>query len=118
MVDIQQRLREIRVACDLGPLNDKNLERYWVDTDSARDPYQSVRESIRLRLEDKKDVRLLFYGHGGCGKSTELAKLVQELGQRYYVVFLLRKCGDEPYGRDRRRPDTRPHGATRRCRSI
>jgi len=86
MVDIQQRLREIRVACDLGPLSSENLERYWVDTDSARDPYQSVRDSIRLRLEDKKDVRLLFYGHGGCGKSTELAKLVQELGQRYYVV--------------------------------
>ena len=63
-----------------------NLDLYWVDADAARDPHQSVREAIRLKLEDKEDVRLLFYGHGGSGKSTELAKLIQELGEAYYVV--------------------------------
>ena len=43
MTDTKQRLREIRKSCDLGPLKTAEaLDRYWVDTDNARDALQNV----------------------------------------------------------------------------
>jgi len=87
MIDTKQHLREIRKSCDLGPLKTAEaLDRYWVDTDNARDVLYSVRESLRDLLEDREDVKILFCGHGGTGKSTELNKLVQELDGAYLVV--------------------------------
>ena len=87
MTDNKLRLREIRKSCDLGPLKTTEaLDRYWVDTDNARDALHSVRESLRDLLEDREDVKILFCGHGGTGKSTELNKLVQELDGTYLVV--------------------------------
>lgn len=86
MNDLKTRLREIRKACDLGPLRGENLDRYWIDTGNARDPLRSVRDNLRQLLEDRDDTKILFYGHGGSGKSTELNKLVQELGDDYLVV--------------------------------
>ncbi|MBU1665351.1 MAG: guanine nucleotide-binding protein subunit alpha, partial [Gammaproteobacteria bacterium] len=71
-----QRLREIRQACELGPLTNGGLDRYWIDTLEARDPLNDVRAVLRARLEDREDCKILFYGHGGSGKSTELNKLV------------------------------------------
>ena len=82
------RLREIRRACELGPLSDGGLTSYWVDTLEARDPHNDVRDVLRQRLEDSEDCKILFYGHGGSGKSTELNKLVTELDDAYLVVPL------------------------------
>ena len=80
-------LRDIRRVCGLGPLlTAKELGKYWVNTDPARTPNSSLRKRIRLTLEDEQDVRILVHGHGGSGKSTELAKLIQELGRDYFPV--------------------------------
>lgn len=87
MNDVTQRLREIRRACELGSLAGESLTRYWIDTLEARDPYNDVRAVLRERLEDRDDGKILFYGHGGSGKSTELNKLVEELAERYLVVM-------------------------------
>lgn len=86
MNDHTQRLREIRQACELGPLTDGGLDRYWIDTLEARDPLSDVRAVLRNRLEDREDSKILFYGHGGSGKSTELNKLVGELKDSHLVV--------------------------------
>lgn len=80
------RLRQIRQACELGPLTEDDLQRFWVDTLEARDPHSDVREVLRTRLEDQDDGKILFYGHAGSGKSTELNKLLKEIEERYLVV--------------------------------
>lgn len=80
-------LRDIRNACQLGPLVGVELDRYWVDTGAARDPLRNVRDSLQKVLADRDDAKILFYGHGGSGKSTELNKLRQELDpEEYWVV--------------------------------
>ena len=69
------------------------MDSYWVNTDQARDPHSSIRQWIKTQLDDSPtgDTRILVYGHGGCGKSTELAKLVQELSGGFFpVTFSIR----------------------------
>lgn len=84
-------LRGIREKCRLGPLDNAELETLWVDTDAARDPHRSLRHVVKTILDEQKDARMLVYGHGGCGKSTELNKLLSELGDAYFpVTFSIR----------------------------
>lgn len=79
-------LRDLRRVCGLGPLNTPEELRFWVDTDAARADQFSLRTRIRQTLEDETDTRILVYGHGGSGKSTELSKLVETLGDAYFTV--------------------------------
>ncbi len=84
---VAQDLRDVRRLCKLGPLALDELHDYWVNTDKARDPHNSLRKNIKNKLEDEEqDLQILVYGHGGTGKSTELAKLVEELGSSYFTV--------------------------------
>lgn len=79
-------LRDIRRVCGLGPLNTPADLRFWVDTDSARADQVSLRTQVCQALEDATDTRILVYGHGGSGKSTELSKLVEGLGTAWFTV--------------------------------
>jgi hypothetical protein len=82
-------LRDIRRVCGLGPLSSpEDLDKYWVNTDAARTANFSLRSRIcrTLEDEDEHDTRILVYGHGGCGKTTELSKLIEELGEAYFAV--------------------------------
>jgi hypothetical protein len=79
-------LRDIRRVCKPGPLTGEEIDSFWENTDAARDPERSVRTEIQRVLGDRDVVRMLVYGHRGCGKSTELQKLVRELGAGWFVV--------------------------------
>lgn len=70
----------------------------WVDTSAARGSYQLQRLYRRLGVEASDGPALksprekgyfLFCGHRGCGKSTELRRIRNELDHPdlYYVVF-------------------------------
>lgn len=70
----------------------------FVDTESARGdfsyntllkPYGIDPHSYELKFEPK-GVYSLFCGHRGCGKSTELGRLVQRLNrpENFFVVFV------------------------------
>lgn len=82
-------LDEIRENCSPKPLTKENLSSFFVATDDARDE----RSNLRQRLADllnRQDTtkRLLVYGHRGCGKSTELNQLKEDLGDRWFIVSL------------------------------
>jgi len=78
-------LEEIRRVCRPAPLVGKELESFFVETDMARDPHQRTRKRLIDAL-NREDARILFYGHRGCGKSTELNKLLVEHKERFLPV--------------------------------
>ena len=81
-----KNLEGIRRVCRPAPLVGKELETFFVETDMARDPHQETRKRLIEALNSREDARLLFYGHRGCGKSTELNKLLAEHKERFLPV--------------------------------
>ncbi len=79
-------LADIRRVCRAMPLTVSQMESFFVETDSARDPNQNARKRISETLEVTPDARILLYGHRGCGKSTELNKLLSEIEDRFIPV--------------------------------
>lgn len=66
------------------PLDDEYL-RFYVDRGSpARKDIASLLDSNDLKFG--QPVKLLFTGHAGSGKSTELNRLCVDLNDRYFVV--------------------------------
>lgn len=81
-----ETIEEIRRVCRPDPLNDKNLSAFFVETDQVRDPHQRTRELILSALEMGDNVKLLFSGYKGCGKSTELNKFIAENRNDFFIV--------------------------------
>ena len=79
-------LEGIRRVCRPAPLAGKELESFFVETDMARDPHQETRKRLIEALNSREDARILFYGHRGCGKSTELNKLLAEQKERFLPI--------------------------------
>ncbi|MGH9850951.1 MAG: hypothetical protein ACREBD_14030, partial [Blastocatellia bacterium] len=76
----------IHVFNPLRPLSDsEELESFYVDRGSdARSHFSLMLESSDL-LEETP-IKLLFTGHKGSGKSTEMNKLCQELDDQFFIV--------------------------------
>ena len=68
------------------PLSGEELAAFFVETDLARDPHQHTRRRLSDALDMGEDIHLLFYGHRGCGKSTELNKFISERKDRFFTV--------------------------------
>ena len=81
-----ETLPEIRRICRPLPLTGDQLTAFFVETDQARDPHQHTRRRLLDALDMGEDVHLLFYGHRGCGKSTELNKFISEQKDRFFTV--------------------------------
>lgn len=76
-------LREaIRIFNPRHPLEGEALHAYYADRGS------DARQRMHMFLDvaEGEPVSMLFTGHGGSGKTTELNKLIEELGDRYFVV--------------------------------
>lgn len=85
--DIASNLRLLRQRCKMGALDRSELKEFFVETDEGRDPQSGLRHILKQQLEDAEgNARLLVYGHGGCGKSTELVKLVEEIEESFFCV--------------------------------
>lgn len=79
-----KNLRELLTIFAPQPLIGKQLDSFYVDRGSpARSRMKTLLEQ---QLISGDTVRLLFTGHRGAGKSTELNKLCEEIGDKFFTV--------------------------------
>jgi hypothetical protein len=80
-------LEEVRSNCSPKPLSGSELVAFFQETDAGRDELSSLRAALKEIFEKSTGVhRVLVYGHRGCGKSTELNRLKDQLGPNWFIV--------------------------------
>ena len=67
---------------DSRPLKGETLRRFYID-DFTKDAVNSIKTTIEMSEKYRK---ILVIGHRGCGKSTILNKVAEELQDKFYVV--------------------------------
>jgi energy-coupling factor transporter ATP-binding protein EcfA2 len=76
-------------VCSVEPLEPEEMDRYYVDLSAARKNSAIESVSTILDFQEPADFcTILFTGHRGCGKSTEL-KRIQKLWEKDYRVIYL-----------------------------
>ncbi len=76
-------------VCNVEPLEPQEMDRYYVDLSAARKT--SAIDSVSTILEFQEpadDCTILFTGHRGCGKSTELKRIQKRWEENYRVIYL------------------------------
>jgi energy-coupling factor transporter ATP-binding protein EcfA2 len=82
-------LKEAFRLCDIDPLSGAGLERYYVDLSSVRRTEAIEGVNTVLDFQDPGEFcTILFTGHRGCGKSTELKRICHQWEQDYRVIYL------------------------------
>ncbi|NJO96027.1 MAG: hypothetical protein HC764_08330 [Pleurocapsa sp. CRU_1_2] len=81
-------LRNAYRICNPEPLMGQDIEKYYVDLSSVRntETIQNITTKLAF-LEPAEFCTILFTGHRGCGKSTELRKIEKQLKSEYYIVY-------------------------------
>jgi hypothetical protein len=77
-------------ACDpLRSLEGADLDRYYVDLSDVRKTEAIAGVSNILDFQEPEQfTTILFTGHRGCGKSTELKRIQKEWEKDYRVIYL------------------------------
>jgi energy-coupling factor transporter ATP-binding protein EcfA2 len=90
MTDFRAKtLKEAFRRCDVNPLSGQGLERYYVDLAPVRktEAIEGVNTVLDFQ-EPGEFCSILFTGHRGCGKSTELQRIRRQWEQDYRVIYL------------------------------
>lgn len=82
-------LRASFLACNVDPLAGDDSNRYYVDLSSVRgmEVLQEIDTLLNFQ-ESGQFSTILFTGHRGCGKSTELKRIQKEWEKDFQVIFL------------------------------
>jgi len=87
-----QRANTLKAAfqvCNVEPLEGADMERYYVDLSAVRKTSAIEEVSKILDFQEPADFRtILFTGHRGCGKSTELKRIQKQWEEQYHVIYL------------------------------
>jgi energy-coupling factor transporter ATP-binding protein EcfA2 len=76
-------------ACTLEPLDGERIEQYYVDLSAVRKTLAVDRISTILDLQEADNFStILFTGHRGSGKSTELKRIQKIWKESYHVIYL------------------------------
>jgi energy-coupling factor transporter ATP-binding protein EcfA2 len=82
-------LKEAFRLCDVDPLSGAGLERYYVDLAPVRKTEAIEGVNTVLDFQEPGDFcTILFTGHRGCGKSTELQRIRRQWEKDYRVIYL------------------------------
>ena len=79
------KLSEIRLAFPQKPLAADEFEEFYVPVDSERDNCLSRVEELKDNLMEE-NIKILFAGHSGSGKSTELNRLIRDIDSTTFTV--------------------------------
>jgi energy-coupling factor transporter ATP-binding protein EcfA2 len=82
-------LKEAFQICDINPLTGEGLKNYYVDWAAVRktEAIEGVNTILDFQ-EAGQFCTILFTGHRGCGKSTELQRIQSQWQQDYRVIYL------------------------------
>ncbi|WP_375468751.1 P-loop NTPase fold protein [uncultured Nostoc sp.] len=87
-----QRANTLKAAfqvCNVEPLEGAEMERYYVDLSAVRKTSAIDSVSTILDFQEPADFStILFTGHRGCGKSTELKRIQNQWEKQYHVIYL------------------------------
>ncbi len=82
-------LKEAFRICNVDPLEGEDLNRYYVNLSSVRKTEAIEGVSTILDFQEPEQfTTILFTGHRGCGKSTELKRIQNQWKQDYRVIYL------------------------------
>ena len=74
--------------CNLEPLQGEDLDRYYLDLSAVRNT--SAIDGVNTDLDFQEVGQhgtILFTGHRGCGKSTELKRIKNRWKEDYWVIY-------------------------------
>ena len=74
-------------SLQLIPLDEDDIKDFYVDTTDARGEDAAGRIAYVLRNSHMENKKILFAGHIGSGKSTELIKLAETLEKEYFTIY-------------------------------
>ncbi len=87
-----QRAKTLKAAynaCSLEPLESPDIEKYYVDLSAVRKSSAVKGVSKILDFQEAGDyTTILFTGHRGSGKSTELKRIQNIWEENYHVIYL------------------------------
>lgn len=94
-------IEQIRSNTSPRPLSTADeLDRLFVETGPARDERTDFRDNLKDILCEDEPRSILVHGHRGCGKSTELNKLLSTLGEEWLVVRVQSEDFLQPSGNE------------------
>lgn len=84
---LAKTLREAYRVCDVRPLEGQDIERYYVPLESRQDAIIGV-NTVLMTQQPEEFTCILFTGHVGCGKSSELVRIGQVQSEEYQVIYI------------------------------
>ncbi|MDJ0773253.1 MAG: AAA family ATPase, partial [Mastigocoleus sp. MO_167.B18] len=76
-------------ACDVAPLVGPDIDKYYVELSKVRNTEAIKSVNTRLDfLEPAEFCSILFTGHRGCGKSTELRRIQKKWEAQYRIIYI------------------------------
>lgn len=88
-IDRATTLKTAFRVCNVEPLEGDDLDRYYVDLSEVRKTEAIAGVSNILDFQEPEQfTTILFTGHRGCGKSTELKRIQKHWEKDYRVIYL------------------------------
>jgi energy-coupling factor transporter ATP-binding protein EcfA2 len=81
--------REAYRVCDVRPLTGEEMTQYYVDLSHVRNTKAVNQVDTILDFQEvEESTCILFTGHRGCGKSTELRRIETHWQEEYFIIYL------------------------------